>query len=262
MRANRFLTIGLIVVATTFTAAARADSLLEKVATTILADQFGIDTREVVVLRDRSGGSVYDLAPVYETAHYCHAHPSTVWDLRRQGLGWGQIAQRLGMHPGTFNKLRNAGAFDRDRFWTSTYRDRFGVTDQQVSVLRRGGGSLEDVLGAIIVGKLTNRDPQTVYDAYKTERSWATIGNTYNVRYEDWRRVSKPVKTVYSIKVKQSSAAKGNAGRAVGHSNKGGPAKVSGNSKAKGNSQGRGNAGSGKGNGKGKGGNKGKGKGG
>lgn len=256
---------------------AQAQSLLEKIATTVLADKFGIDNREVIVLRERTGGTVYDLAPYYEMSHYGRTSPSRVYELRRSGLGWGQVAHKIGMHPGTFNKLRKQGAFDRDRFWTNNYRDRFGVQEQQITVLRRSGGSLEDVLGAIVLGKLTRQSPQTIYDQFKTDQSWTTISTRYNAPLTDWRRIAVPVRTVYRIpayttvtpkmaKVKANKGvkdhgvgvgkgkSKGETHKSTGHSG-GGVAKAkgkSGNSKTHGNpGKSKSNQGGGKGKGKG-----------
>jgi len=95
---------------------AKADSLLQKIAMAVLAEKFGINTSAVDLLRTKTNLPVYDLAPVYQGAHYFNRTPNQVWQLRQQGLGWGQIAQRVGMQPGEFNKLRNQGAFDRDQF--------------------------------------------------------------------------------------------------------------------------------------------------
>ena len=250
---------------------ARADSLLEKIAMVVLADKFGIDTNQVSVFREETNLSVYQLAPMYEGAYYFKRSPSTVWQLRNQGLGWGEIANRVGMHPGTFNKLRKQGAFDRDRFWTTSYQDRFAVPTQRIEVIRKAGGTLEDVLGAIIVGKLTKTDPSQVYDQFQTQRSWSTITNSNNVRFEDWRTVSAPVRTRFVIvdsskskwqsghedrdhKVTKSKSNGKDKGKGKGHA-KGGrdfdKSKGKGNSAGKGKSKG---SGGGKGKGKGKGG--------
>lgn len=266
---KKFLWLALATGLMTVAAQARADSLLEKIATVILADKFGIDNREVVVLREQTNLPVYQLAPIYEGAYYFKRSPSTIWQLRNQGLGWGEIAHRVGMHPGTFNKLRKQGAFDRDRFWTTSYQDRFGVPTQRIEVMRKSGGSLEDVLGAIIVGKLTKTDPSQVYDRFQTERSWTTISNTSNVRFEDWRRVSTPVRTRYVIvdtsksktKIKgkwnQDDHGKSKGKGSLGKGKGGGPEKgVAGKGKGGGpdKGQGKGNSkGGSKGNSKGKG---------
>jgi len=232
--------------------ASKADTLLEKIATTVIADYFGIDTREVIYVHERSGRSVYDLAPIYEGAYYFKRSPQVVYQLRNEGLGWGQIAQRCGMHPGTFNKLRKEGRFDRDRFWTTAYSQRFGTSPDRIEVIRKRGGTLEDVLGAVVIGKLTNRDPGTVYDRYQTDRSWTTVSKAYDVRFEEWRRISAPVRTYLPISgsSKGKSSASASKGKATGQSKAKGPVK----SKAQGNGKAKsGGPGKGKGNGKGKG---------
>ncbi|MBS1722175.1 MAG: hypothetical protein JSS66_04105 [Armatimonadetes bacterium] len=186
---NKVLSVCLSVTVVLAPVASRADSLLEKIATSILADQFGIDTREVLYVRDQSHLPVWELGPVFQGSYYFHRSPNEVWRLRNQGLGWGEIAHRMGMHPGTFNKLRKQGAFDRDRFWTDSYSRRFGYNDSEV--LHRKAGSLEDVLGAIVIGKLSNRDPREVYNQQQTVRSWNSVADKYHVRFEDWQRVSR-----------------------------------------------------------------------
>ncbi len=219
---------------------AKADTLLEKIATTVIADYFGIDTREVIYVREQSGRSVYDMAPIYEGAYYFKRSPQTIYQLRNEGLGWGQIAQRCGMHPGTFNKLRKEGKFDRDRFWTTAYSQRFGTTPDRIDVIRKRGGTLEDVLGAVVIGKLTNRDPGTVYDRYQTDRSWSKVSGAYDVRFEDWRRVSAPVRTYLPI----SGSSKGKS--AASTKDKTSKGKTTGQSKAKGSVKSKGKADKGK----------------
>ncbi len=174
-------------------ATVQAESLLEKIAMTILSDRFGIDTSQVSIFQQQTQLPVYDLAPTYQAAHYFDRSPQEIRRLRNQGLGWGEIAKRVGMQPGEFNRLRNQGAFDRDRFWDDSYRDRFGASNQTVSALRKSGGSHEDILGAILAGKLGGRDPQVAYNDYRDQRSWTTVTKNYNVRFDQWRRVTREV---------------------------------------------------------------------
>ncbi len=236
-------------------AVSHADSLLEKIAMVVLADKFGIDTREVVTLHEQTNLSVYELAPIYEGSYYFKQKPATVWQLRNQGLGWGEIAHRVGMQPGQFNKLRNQGAFDQDRFWSNSYQERFNVPSQQVQVVRQRGGTFEDVLGAIIVGKLTNKNPQQIYQQYQTEKSWTTINNTYNVRFEQWQRVSAPVKTYYYVTPQKATKVKSKPSKGTrGHEKQDDRSKGKNKGVGKGNDRGKkGNSEHGKGNGKGKG---------
>lgn len=259
MNGNKILGFGIAASMLVLSASARSENILERIAIAVLADKFGIDTREIVTLQQQTRLPVYELSPILEGSYYFKQRPATVWQLREQGLGWGQIAQRVGMHPGTFNKLRNQGAFDRDRFWTTSYHDRFGTSNTQISVVRQRGGTLEDVLGAIVIGKLTNKPPQDIYTRYQTERSWMTIASSQNVRFEEWQRVSAPVRTRYVLVTSKSKSKSDSDHRSA--------VKVREKDKSKGydkkddNHKGH-SQGKGKGNGSGKGKSKGKGKGG
>lgn len=228
---------------TAIPATTRAQTLLEKIAISVLADQFGIDTREVNIFQQRASLSAYDLAPYYEGAHYFKRSPGTIWQLRQDGLGWGQIAQKIGMHPGTFNRLRKQGAFDRDRFWERSYQERFGVNTNQIEVVRRSGGTLEEVLASIVVGKLTKRDPARVYDEYKSAGSWETIARESHVRLEDWKRVSSPARTKMKLTSSKSAAGKvtgkGNSGKVGGKSKGGEKSKAKSGARGKGKGGGR-----------------------
>lgn len=261
---RKLLSFGLAAGFLAVSATSHADSLLEKIAVAVLADKFGIDTRQVIILQEQTHLPVYELAPIYEGAHYFKCSPSTVWQLRRQGLGWGQIAHKVGMHPGTFNKLRNQGAFDRDRFWATSYRERFAVPTERVVVIQKAGGTLEDVLASILIGKLTNKEPSQVYDQFRTQRTtWTTIATNSNVQFESWRRIAVPVKTRYVIvEPKEKSVPPGHRSDERGNGNAShkdaqdkpkGKSSGNGNGKGKGDGNGRGH-GNGNGHGKGHGG--------
>lgn len=259
MKISTILGLGMAMSLSGLAATAQGENILERIAVAVLADKFGIDTREVIVLQQQTRLPVYELSPILEGAYYFKQRPATVWQLRQQGLGWGQIAQRVGMHPGQFNKLRKSGAFDRDRFWSTSYRERFGVPDTQVVIVRQRGGTLEDVLAAIIIGKLTKKSPQDVYSRYAVDRSWVTMASNQNVRFEQWQRVSVPVRTPYRLVASKpdhddSDHRKGKSSKSGGWQNSG---KGSGEHSEK-HGGGDGNKGRGKGNGK----SKGKGKGG
>lgn len=166
----------------------RSETLLEKVLTVVIADRFGIDTREVIEIRRDSRLGYPELGGLLSGSYHMNAQAREVARLRRQGLGWGQIAHRIGMHPGQFNKLRNAGAFDTSRSWSGALSQRFGVREDEIIRVQRTAGRLEDVVAAVILAKATGRSPQQVYDAYKTVKDWDRLEDRYNVRLADWER--------------------------------------------------------------------------
>ena len=195
----------------------RAENPLEQIALTLLADKFGFNLPNARDFQSRSDLSVFDAAPVYSTSYYTHRPINEVWELRQQGLGWGQIAHRLGMHPGTFNKLRKSGAFDRDAIWGSIYKDRYGVRESDLATIRRRGGSMRDALPACIIAKASRNSPVTVYRRYQRDHDWDRTANSYKV---DWQnhskyaaRSGKPHRTTANSVGKGHDKPKGNAHR-------------------------------------------------
>jgi len=170
---------------------ARADSILDRIAAEVLAAKFGIKTAEVARVRTASGLSMFDVAPIFSASSYGRTRADTVWQLRRQGLGWGQVAHRIGMHPGTFNKLRVAGAFDSGRIWSRTLGSRFAVPESRVRAVLGRGASPQDSIAAILIAKATHRSPQAVFDEYRGGRDWERIRIKYKVDFGNWRKVAK-----------------------------------------------------------------------
>jgi hypothetical protein len=85
-------------------------------------------------------------------AIYANRYGRASWDdiyrMRRDGMGWGQIAHAIGMHPGQFNKMRknNRWANDRDMF-DDIWRDRFdrkGTRNSDIDWARSRGMSYRD----------------------------------------------------------------------------------------------------------------------
>lgn len=101
----------------------------------------------------RPYGSVHTHGTGVYVANQCGRRVEDVHALRRKGLGWGQVAQRLGMHPGTFNKMRQAGAFDQGGFWpwlaTSHYRYETNPWEHG----RREGFASGDIFVSAVLGR-------------------------------------------------------------------------------------------------------------
>ncbi|MEQ1934469.1 MAG: hypothetical protein ABL962_11430, partial [Fimbriimonadaceae bacterium] len=69
MRKHKVLLVALVAGLLAVPTMSRADSLLERIAMAVLADKFGINTQEVIVLREQTQLPVYELAPIYEGSH-------------------------------------------------------------------------------------------------------------------------------------------------------------------------------------------------
>jgi hypothetical protein len=162
-------------------AVAREESLFTKVGLAILAEKFGVDPRVAVAILGRSDREVFDSAPCFSASYHTGRPIGDVWKLRQQGLGWGQIAHRLGMNPGKFNKLRKSGAFDRDNIWGSIYREKYGARDADLVAIRKHGGSMSDALPVFIIASKSHSSPMAVFGRYQKERDWDRTAVAYKV---------------------------------------------------------------------------------
>ncbi len=241
---------------------APAQNMIQELAAKLLGDKFGIPIDQILSLSGSSHQDVYELAPVYSLSKQTHRPANEVWRLRQEGLGWGQVAHKLGMHPGTFNKMRNAGSFDRDRIWGSIYQNRYGASSTDIAAIRRRGGSNRDILPALVIARSSRTKPVSIYDRYRKDRDWNRVASTYKVDFHrgarggPWNSPPGRWTEDHGSKGKGHAAMKiHGAGKAngKGHGRGAGPGKDWGQRHGKGKGQGGDN---GHGNGKGHGGEK------
>lgn len=91
----------------------REISLEEAAIAAVVAKSLNLDVNYLFGLSRDYGMPVYRIAPCLYLDRYSDRDFNHIYTLRQQGLGWGEIAHRLGIHPGTFNKMRKKGDFER-----------------------------------------------------------------------------------------------------------------------------------------------------
>ncbi len=156
-----------------------AENLFDRIGLAIIADRYGIRAQLAIDFQERSQQSAFDLAPLFSVCKHTGRSADDVWKLRRQGLGWGQIAHKLGMHPGTFNKLRKSGEFDKDAIWTSICKERYGAKDAEIRSIKKRGGSMSDVLAACHIAKESHRGPGEVFTRFEKDRDWDHVASDH-----------------------------------------------------------------------------------
>lgn len=176
---------------------------------------------------------------------------------RSQGIGWGQVAHRLGVHPGTFNKDRvwltkHAGRDMDDNFrlivFAVVIQKWFRVPSAEVIVVFKAGQPHMDVFIAVYLGGRTKKPwPELLRAKPKRPDAWVTLFTSNNVQVKRparWAAMPKPKAEVPGAvgKPEKGPAAgpPGKAGKGVGGAPKGKPgaagagaAKPTGPSKAK-----------------------------
>ncbi len=253
----KFYSLTLVATLTIAPAFVHGQSNLEKIAAELLADRFGISLDKVLGIRRETREDVWDLGPVVSMSRYGNRDANEVQRLRASGMGWGEIAKQIGMHPGTFNKLRNQGYFDREPFWDDVIRRRYNVRQDDINVIRKRGGRIEDVLGSIIIAKATRRQPSDVYSKYRTTKSWDRTARDCKFDLNRWKSVGKRVgwegasvpPRTHPVKVVPGKSHGKGQGQSKGQSQSQGKGKGQGHGQTQGKGHGKGG-----GNGKGKGG--------
>jgi hypothetical protein len=242
-------TVGAAVLAVPAQSQAQIDRrTIESIGAMILAERLGLDPGMILGSQQRTGASVYELAPAFALHRQARSHqPHDIWAMRNRGMGWGQIAQELGIHPGTFNKMRVAGDFDTNHIWRDGVRNGLYLEEASVSRLRNMGMSWQDISVATVLARESGRNVNDVANMYRNTKSWNTTASrlgvrqaTLDQRINDWRRTNDIPRQWRSGNATAANATSGNLG------NRGNSGKAGGNQgKGKGN-QGKGGQGKGK----------------
>ena len=160
-----------------------------------LARDFGLDDSVINDLRNRYGYRNDDMLPAIYANRYGRADWDDIYRMRRQGMGWGQIAHSIGMHPGDFNKARKNNRWANDReFMDDIWNDRFsrkGTRLSDVSYARSRGMSHTDAYIADQISRYNKRGYQTVVNNYSRSRAWTP---TRDDRNSIGRVAAKPAK--------------------------------------------------------------------
>jgi hypothetical protein len=211
-----FSAVAAAAIAAPGTASAQFDAkTLETVAAMILAEKLGLDTSSLLQTALGANASVYDMAPAFVMQRSAPRTSTTsIWQMRKQGLGWGEIAHKIGMQPGEFNKLRNSGQLDSNVIWRSRYENRFGLTKAQMDSLRSKGLTWREIGAATLIARESGTNVNDVARRYLSDRSWDRVASRYRVsgpvlikRVSTWR-TTKSIPTNWRTEAKHAIKSK------------------------------------------------------
>lgn len=179
------LTLAVMAVSSSFAnSKVQLDNWLERLGVLLIGQQLGIDS-EMVYDNLGWGRSVYEITPVYVIHDQTRRNPDEIWRLRQQGLGWGQIARKVGMHPGTFNKLQRAGMMDNDSIWENWLGTRYSLSDAQINYMRNLGFSWGEMTGIAHIAHRSGATLKQVVQRWQQEQRWDRVREHYKIR-DDW----------------------------------------------------------------------------
>jgi hypothetical protein len=155
---------------------------IQTIAVLLLAEKLGIDPTSVLGVLPGTNADIFQVAPAFAMQRYAPSRSvDSIWELRQRGMGWGEIANAIGMQPGEFNKLRNSGMLDPNVVWRSTYRDRWSLNDDQINRLRRMGFDWGDTARITVIARESGNSIFTVADRYSRYRNWDLVARSFNV---------------------------------------------------------------------------------
>lgn len=174
-------------------------SLGEALLAAGVASFLGFDTHVVVYYHDALRLPLSSVLTVLLFSRMFDADHHRVAAWRQHGLGWGRIAQDLGVHPGAFNKLRKGldvnrvGDADFERLVTIWYLSRhYGVPEYRFDGWQRTGHPLLSVLIALDLGAKSHRSVSDLFSSRQRLPSWHAVADAVKVGHVARRRPEKP----------------------------------------------------------------------
>ena len=147
---------------------------------TALAAFFGADVHVVVPLYP--AWSIHDIVLILALHHDSHRDIGYIIGLRhRHGWGWGEIAHRLGVHPGAFNQ---------QRVWAKK-QDRAVGEGLLVRAMRARSYPARDIALAANIAAQSGKPLGDVLKARASKQSWKQVAGRFGM---DSSQLARPAK--------------------------------------------------------------------
>lgn len=140
-------------------------SVFDAAAAMVIADAIGLDAQAIIREVRPYGVTIWETAPAWILYHESGRPFSTIWGYKKKGKGWGVIAKEIGMHPGTFNKMRKNGSFDV--YCHHTVFVHHGLTDSSIDRWYSRGMRDSD----LVVGLVAANGNQSRFDTVMSGRA-------------------------------------------------------------------------------------------
>lgn len=106
-------------------------SPLEAAAAIVIADSLGVKADFIISTGRNYGTTPSVIGPAIVIGRQTNRPVRDVYASYRKHKGWGQVAKDLGIHPGTFNKMRVKGNYSVDEIiWINAVNKRYGWNDR------------------------------------------------------------------------------------------------------------------------------------
>ena len=160
---------------------------------------FGLDTHIVPFYRERQKMSLPEVLLTMYLAKLGDCDHHRVAGLKSQGHGWGRIAKDLGIHPGTFNKLRKG--FDVGKATDLGFEETvliwflaeyYGKDQASVLKMKKGKYPLLSIFLALDLSSKSGKSVGHLLGENKKGKSWKAVAASAGLSNEALKKPGKP----------------------------------------------------------------------
>jgi len=151
-----------------------------------LSRGFNLDPSVVLDTRSRFGMHDDDLISALYFRRNSRLSIDDIYRMRDSGMGWGEIAKEIGMHPGEFNKMRKGWGKMRDRdIAEGLWRDQLSRRSKSdLDWARKRDLSWRDIYVADKASRDRNRKFRDIVNGYERDNDWGRVGGAFDPRYD------------------------------------------------------------------------------
>lgn len=149
----------------------------------VLVTNYGISVKFVKGLYDR-GYDYGDIALLMEISRAARKEPEEVAPLKRQGqgLGWGAIAKRLGVHPASMERAKGSDSLFRRYTLSRCLANYHRMPDDRALVLlNEKGYGFEEIVLAANVSAHTGSPLRSVVSARQSGMKWRYVAEKHKM---------------------------------------------------------------------------------
>lgn len=114
-------------------------SATEAAAAIVIAGALGMKVDAFIKISNSKNESCSVVGPALYISNTSGRSLDYVLGQRRKGEGWGNVAKRMGMHPGDFNKRRVKGESFDSMLWINLLGERYRVREDDYERCRKRG---------------------------------------------------------------------------------------------------------------------------
>ena len=123
---------------------------IEAAAAIVIGSALGMKVDALVLTSRNTNTSIGLLGPALVISQSTHRRLSDVLHDKPKGEGWGNVAKRMGMHPGDFNKMRVKGGSFESMCWQNMLYTKYRFPAKEYLRVQQQGLTDNEIVLAVV----------------------------------------------------------------------------------------------------------------